>query len=116
MPRVLYALLRLFKPFVGNAPTVNVSVEELGKNLVYQDAVKKDPLYYKNKMRLSTFIEILKAGAKIRGSARKVNVPYIMYHGSQDQFVFAEVTLKNRRVRGKPIHLTARQRLKINIL
>ncbi len=85
--RYLEPFAWLLKPFLGKAPIATFPPEFLGPNLVFQDTIKKDPLFYKAKMRLSTSLEMFKAGNKVARSPKKLQTPFMLFHGTADQIV-----------------------------
>ena len=85
--RRLMALARILKPFMGKTAFANFQLEFLGQNLVYQDTIKKDPLHYRGKMRLSTAIEMANAGKAVLNNPSKLKTPFMLYHGTADQIV-----------------------------
>ena len=67
---------------------INYSLfEMLGKNLVYRETLRDDPLYYKGRMPVSTAFQLLTTAKRILKQSNKLKVPYILYHGSADQIV-----------------------------
>ncbi len=114
----------MLKPFLGKAGLLNFKFDSMGTNLLYQDYLERDPFYYKGKMKLGTGMEIRKAARSVMRNAGKVTVPYIMYHGNDDQIVFSlyrdvpivvdmeggEVQQKDRE-QGQVLHSDPRYRL-----
>jgi len=84
----------LLRPFIGKIPLLSFNPEFLGENLVYHDYLRHDPLEYRGKMRLTTCLEMTNAGTKIRNHPEKLQTPYMIIHGTQDQIVFFKFDIK----------------------
>lgn len=91
--RYLSPIFRPVKSFAGEFRAANFAMDGMGANLVYQDAIMKDPLFYKDSVLLGTGLEILKAAESVRNKAKKVRTPLMVYHGTLDQIVVYNIKL-----------------------
>jgi len=85
--RYLSPLFKPLKPLLGQIGIAKFKTSDMGNILVYEDAILKDPLFYKNKVKLSTGLEMLKAAKRVLNNSKTMKTPLMIYHGTADQIV-----------------------------
>lgn len=85
--RYLSPLFKPFKFLLGRVGVANFKMDGMGTNLVYEDTIMKDPLFYKQKVKVSTGLEIMRAGRKVLKQPKRLATPLMVFHGLSDQIV-----------------------------
>ncbi|MBN2351282.1 MAG: lysophospholipase [Spirochaetales bacterium] len=82
---LLIAVSGVLAALLPRLPAQAFPIEHLSRDPAVIEAIRRDPLYYRGKMRARTGCQILHGIRRVRETAKRVSLPLLVLHGSEDR-------------------------------